>query len=195
MFESFRWRGGRDRSVADGQRLQFGREAASRRDTHARTIAHKYGSTRIRATSRIANAPGGRAHKLKRMDPGRWCIFLMHVCGGFLGVSRAVAHQTAPRARACAQSRTQTRQASEAHGSKTAFVINLVPLLRRGPWRLVQDEPGADLGAQRPVHVLSLRAPVAASSSEYVRARCCVVSKGYRPEVFVATSAVERNRP
>ena len=136
---------------------------------------------------------GWASARKKRVDPGRRCIFLVY--GGFLGVSRAVAHQVVPSARACSESKTQTRQASEADSSKRAFVVNLAPLRRRDPWRLARDKPGPDLGAQPPAHVLSLLALVAASISQYVCARCCVVSVGSRPKVSVAIGAVEGSCP
>ena len=136
---------------------------------------------------------GWASARKKRVDPGRRCIFLVY--GGFLGVSRAGAHQVVPSARACSESKTQTRPASEADSSKRTFVVNLAPVRRRDPWRLAQDKPSPDLGAQQPAHVLSLLAPVAVGISQYVCARRRVVSRSSRPETFVATSVVESNCP
>ena len=134
-----------------------------------------------------------RTRTKETRGPGSAVQFLVY--GGFLRVSRAVAHQVVPSARACSESKTQTRQASEADSSKRAFVVNLAPLRRRDPWRLARDKPSPDRGAQPPAHVLSLLALVAASFSQYVFEKCCVVTISSRPEVLVATGAVERNCP
>ena len=158
-------------------------QTRTRAELRANAAAHAFAPHRALRPHRV----GKRTEETR--GPGSAVQFLVY--GGFLGVSRAVAHQVVPSARACSESKTQTRQASEADSSKRAFVVNLAPLRRRDPWRLARDKPSPDRGAQAPAHVLSLLALVVASISQYVCARCCVVSVGSRPEVSVAIGVVE----